>query len=180
MGRAIPSSILIVVDFPAPFGPRKPNTSPGGTARSRSRTAHDGPYRLPRPRVRILIPSEPDSGTGAQDRRERADGVGVVCFDAPLTAAMVCAFHERRYDADQASRHTGSHRIPPAPATRESPSGDGDHRVTSAAPAQLTTGRCPRLSPEKADRVPTDPRCSHAVRDRNLFLWGQRAQHWWA
>ena len=52
-GRSsIPSNRRIVVDFPAPFGPRKPNTSPGRGRRSRSRSAHTAPYRLPSPSVR--------------------------------------------------------------------------------------------------------------------------------
>ena len=36
----------IVVDFPAPFGPRKPVTVPGRTVNVRSETAVVGPYRL--------------------------------------------------------------------------------------------------------------------------------------
>ena len=36
-------SIRTVVDLPAPFGPRKPNTSPGRTSRSTPRTASTSP-----------------------------------------------------------------------------------------------------------------------------------------
>ena len=36
----------MVVDFPAPFGPRKPVTVPGRTVNVRSETAVVGPYRL--------------------------------------------------------------------------------------------------------------------------------------
>ena len=39
VGRARPSSILTVVVLPAPLGPRKPNTSPGATARVNPSTA---------------------------------------------------------------------------------------------------------------------------------------------
>src|SRR5581483_1758668 len=40
-------SILTVVDFPAPFGPRKPNTSPAATSRSTPWTASTLPPRPP-------------------------------------------------------------------------------------------------------------------------------------
>jgi hypothetical protein len=39
VGRCRASSIRMVVDLPAPFGPRKPKTWPGSTRRSRSLTA---------------------------------------------------------------------------------------------------------------------------------------------
>src|SRR5205814_552141 len=39
VGLASVQSMLIVVDFPAPFGPRKPNTSPVATLKSTPRTA---------------------------------------------------------------------------------------------------------------------------------------------
>src|SRR5213080_4282144 len=42
--------ILIVVDFPAPFGPRKPRDVPFGTVRSSDFRAVKWPYSLPSPR----------------------------------------------------------------------------------------------------------------------------------
>ena len=39
----MPVSILIVVDFPAPFRPRNPYTHPVGTFKFKSLTAHFGP-----------------------------------------------------------------------------------------------------------------------------------------
>src|SRR3954470_19873178 len=39
VGRNRPTSILIVVDLPAPFGPKKPKNSPSCTVRSRWSTA---------------------------------------------------------------------------------------------------------------------------------------------
>ncbi len=44
--RSSPSSARIVVDLPAPFGPRKPCTSPARTSRSRPSSARCGPKRL--------------------------------------------------------------------------------------------------------------------------------------
>ena len=51
--RAVPEvmessvvSMRTVVDLPAPFGPRKPNTSPAATSRSTPRTASTTPARL--------------------------------------------------------------------------------------------------------------------------------------
>src|SRR6185437_675195 len=46
VGSSRPRIIRIVVDFPAPFGPRKPVTVPGRTLNVRSETAVVGPYRL--------------------------------------------------------------------------------------------------------------------------------------
>ena len=42
-------SIRTVVVLPAPFGPSRPSTSPGGPSRSMSRTAQRSPNRRPRP-----------------------------------------------------------------------------------------------------------------------------------
>ena len=36
----------MVVDLPAPFGPRNPNVSPAATSKSMPRTASTSPYRL--------------------------------------------------------------------------------------------------------------------------------------
>ena len=43
VGSSRPRIILIVVDFPAPLGPRKPVTVPGRTVNVRSETAVVGP-----------------------------------------------------------------------------------------------------------------------------------------
>ena len=50
--RTSPVRILIVVVLPAPFGPRKPKTSPGWTASDRSCRATLRPYSLRRPTSR--------------------------------------------------------------------------------------------------------------------------------
>ncbi len=43
VGSSRPRIIRMVVDFPAPFGPRKPVTMPGRTVNVRSETAVVGP-----------------------------------------------------------------------------------------------------------------------------------------
>ena len=43
VGGMKPVIILIVVDFPAPFGPRKPRTSPFATSKDIPLTACSGP-----------------------------------------------------------------------------------------------------------------------------------------
>src|SRR4029450_5149544 len=53
LARVIPSRIRIVVVFPAPFGPRKPCTSPVRTSRSRPSRARVRPNVLTRPSVLI-------------------------------------------------------------------------------------------------------------------------------
>src|SRR5215467_14400553 len=45
-GRARPTSSRMVVDFPAPFGPRNPVIRPGTRSKVRSSTAVTVPYRL--------------------------------------------------------------------------------------------------------------------------------------
>src|SRR5689334_15220249 len=46
VGAARPSSSRMVVDFPAPFGPRNPVMRPGASSKDRSLTAVTVPYRL--------------------------------------------------------------------------------------------------------------------------------------
>src|SRR6266581_6188184 len=46
VGAARPSSRRMVVDFPAPFGPRNPVMRPGASSKVRSLTAVTVPYRL--------------------------------------------------------------------------------------------------------------------------------------
>src|SRR5215471_9077972 len=57
-GRSRPRISRIVVDLPAPFGPRNPVTLPGSTANDRWSTATLCPKRLVRSRTSIIwIPS---------------------------------------------------------------------------------------------------------------------------
>src|SRR6516225_4640897 len=46
VGSARVHRILIVVDLPAPFGPRKPKVSPAATSKPMPRTASISPYLL--------------------------------------------------------------------------------------------------------------------------------------
>ena len=55
-----PVSILIVVDFPLPFGPRNPKTCPRGTSKSIPSTAVKAPKRLVSPRTEMAA-----TGSGA-------------------------------------------------------------------------------------------------------------------
>src|SRR6056297_2955813 len=47
--------MLIVVDFPAPFGPRKPKTSPSSTVRSTPSKATTSSYSLRRPSSSMAV-----------------------------------------------------------------------------------------------------------------------------
>ena len=53
-GASSPMIIRMVVDFPDPFGPRKPVTTPGRTSKLRPSTARVDPKRLLRP-VALII-----------------------------------------------------------------------------------------------------------------------------
>ena len=64
----------MVVDFPDPFGPRKPVTIPGLTSKLSPSTATVGPYRLLSPRTSIMRTSLVLLGghaTAGQGRAER-------------------------------------------------------------------------------------------------------------
>ncbi len=63
--RSRPSSIRIVVVFPDPLGPRKPNTEPRGTARSMPSTAVCAPKRLVSPTVCTARPSSDEPAVSA-------------------------------------------------------------------------------------------------------------------
>src|ERR1700722_3761522 len=54
LGASRPVSILIVVDLPAPLGPRKPKNCPGATRRSMPSTARSSPKRRVKPWVEIV------------------------------------------------------------------------------------------------------------------------------
>src|SRR5690348_5770284 len=55
VGASKPVSIFIVVDFPAPLGPRKPKNWPGVTRRSMLSTAVNGPKRRVNFSVRMAV-----------------------------------------------------------------------------------------------------------------------------
>src|SRR3989338_9152195 len=61
LGSRTPPSMRNAVDLPAPFGPRKPYSSPRRTSRSRWSTATSRPKRLVSPRVTTA--SRPSSGS---------------------------------------------------------------------------------------------------------------------
>ncbi len=63
VGRTSPSTIRIVVLFPAPFGPRKPVTHPGRASKVRLSTACTRPKRFVSPRAAIA--GDPISRTPA-------------------------------------------------------------------------------------------------------------------
>src|SRR3954453_9829202 len=87
VGRSRPSSSRMVVDFPAPLGPRNPNTSPGATSSDRSDSASVAPNRLLRPFAR-------SAGTARE------------------TGTMPASRAVGDTTADQASRRTGSNGRP--------------------------------------------------------------------
>src|SRR5689334_18056882 len=64
LGGRMPHSILMVVDFPAPLGPRKPKTYPRATSRLTSFTATKSPKRRVRPRKETAGAFSLPSATG--------------------------------------------------------------------------------------------------------------------
>ena len=64
VGRSWSRSRRIVVDFPAPFGPRKPKISPVFTSRSRPSTAARSPKHFVSALVRIAASSMVQAALG--------------------------------------------------------------------------------------------------------------------
>src|SRR6266540_1099890 len=88
----------MVVDFPAPFGPRKPVTIPGRTVKVRSSTATLCPYRLVSPRTSIISPvllrmrrHGPTTLAGRGRAVGRAHGGRLVGFSSPRRKAGLMA-----------------------------------------------------------------------------------------
>src|SRR5690242_20037548 len=75
VGASRPTIMRIVVDFPAPLGPRKPVTSPGRTVKVRSETAVTDPYRLVSSFISIMAISLPPGAAGVSKAPSRS-GVG--------------------------------------------------------------------------------------------------------
>src|SRR6266550_7798727 len=62
VGVARPSSSRMVVDFPAPFGPRNPVTRPGASSKVKSLTAVTVPYRLVSAWTAMVLMAVPPEG----------------------------------------------------------------------------------------------------------------------
>ena len=58
-GRSEPVSIFMVVDLPAPFGPRNPRTSPRATEKLIPSTAVNGPNFFTSPSISIIAAADP-------------------------------------------------------------------------------------------------------------------------
>src|SRR5215471_12640276 len=76
-GASRPMIKRIVVDFPEPFGPRKPVTVPGGMSKFRLSTASVPPYRLVSPRIEIMAPTLRTTAP-RRHRHQEPTPVGVV------------------------------------------------------------------------------------------------------
>src|SRR3972149_10336765 len=94
VGRIRSSRVRVVVVFPAPLGPRNPNTAPGVTTRSPSTMPRALPYDFVKPSSRIAGTSErvqalsqalPDEGKGGSRHptrgRVRDETLSVVLLD---------------------------------------------------------------------------------------------------
>src|ERR1039458_5098977 len=102
VGWASVQSILIVVDFPAPFGPRKANISPWPTEKSIPSTATRSPYRLVKPRTSI----------------ERGDAACAVSSGRLSVTLIVCPRCEA-VAPRQNALYAQSHHISPPPSLRQ-------------------------------------------------------------
>src|SRR6201987_3523571 len=87
LGRVSPSSILIKVVLPAPFGPRKPNATPRGTFRLTPSTAARPPKRFVSPSVSIAAP--PALAVAARSTVDRA--LGFVAIGRERARHVRCA-----------------------------------------------------------------------------------------
>ena len=71
----------MVVDLPAPFGPRNPNTSPRVTVRLRSSTATTWPNRLVKPSMRMAKSDAVGAGTADAADTVSLSRVGLLTAD---------------------------------------------------------------------------------------------------
>src|SRR5467141_1229636 len=78
VGGMKPVIIRIVVDFPAPFGPRKPSTSPRSTENDTPSTARFGPNVFTRFSTLIMRFIQIPIGVGESDKPVQLAGAGVV------------------------------------------------------------------------------------------------------
>src|SRR4030081_1661211 len=78
LGGMKPVIIRMVVDLPAPLGPRKPSTSPLPTSKETPSTASFGPKDLLRFSTLITapLPKHTQTGTGSLKFPATADGTG--------------------------------------------------------------------------------------------------------
>src|SRR5947208_2393931 len=85
----------MVVLFPAPLGPRNPNTSPRLTANETPSTAVNGPNRLVSPRISIMLTSWlfcSDGTPRGGSRREAGTRVHTGgCHSSPFATAVQSA-----------------------------------------------------------------------------------------
>jgi hypothetical protein len=89
VGVARVHRILIVVDLPAPFGPRKPNVSPGLTSKSMPRTASISPYLLVSPLTRTAGWPTGDAPPGRLVSPARAGGASAVGLTVTPAASPI-------------------------------------------------------------------------------------------
>src|SRR5215218_7891823 len=117
----------IVVDLPAPFGPRNPTSSPGATWKSMRSTARTGPYLLHRFSTRIawsLMGSLKESASDGSYRmgrgRERGHplrGAGFVSFHPTPQLAQNGGWRETYFEA---GHEMSGFRLPFRPADERS------------------------------------------------------------
>src|SRR5258708_7386158 len=99
--RARPSRTRMVVDFPAPFGPRNPVMRPGASRKVRSSTAVTVRYRLVSASTAMVVMTVPPKGvvrwTPLTLGSAAARGIGRQ--DAPACATTAYAIHPGMYAA---------------------------------------------------------------------------------
>src|SRR5438876_10746954 len=84
LGYNRPSSILTVVDFPEPFGPSSPKTSPRRTSKSTLSTA----LALGRPQKSLKTLVNPRTATTTSSDRGTPDWVGAISIEATVIACQ--------------------------------------------------------------------------------------------
>src|SRR5450631_925852 len=89
LGASSPVSILMVVDFPARLGPRKPKNCPGATRRLTPSTATSSPKRRDRPWVE-MVGARSIKSSNLAHRRELSDARLSIGFlaDKPGRASL--------------------------------------------------------------------------------------------
>ena len=136
--------IRIVEVLPAPFGPRKPNDSPGATSKSIASTAVNSPNRLVRPRAWMSeeVDGELGAGTAADTRVSDMGSHGTAearhVFGVNPVAINVLRAVAHAVSCRRTRRHAGAtdghHARPPSPSC-------SSERSSASSPSSTRDGR---------------------------------------
>src|SRR5512147_1709498 len=113
VGESRPVSIRMVVDFPAPLGPRKPKISPTGTSNERRSTATKSPKRRSRFSTRTARSGRPLMRCLTAGLHQGDEHVLQRGHDPPGLAGIEAASLQRSLDGREVAVHVLDRHVQP-------------------------------------------------------------------